>query len=863
MKRSSILLANVIVFILIITLSSSMTELDISGEVENCVPPQLETTLRTHILSHFYENKGQIDSTDLLFYGKIDGGLIGFATSKILIWHNDFSTLTVLQFETDETCIPKSKKVDSHRVNFFMGSRGVFTDVKTSSMIEYEDIWPGVHLIMRYSSGTIEFESIINSCEFRDFNIRIIDYDSDDTVVSISDITPILESMLSEMVLEDENEFTPSEIYHENPLVFSTCIGGTGYDYSNAIDIDASGNIYIGGNTESSFFPIFGGINTELVGESNLFVIKLSENGDQLLYATFIGGNDNDYVYDIEVDDDGNTYIVGATSSSDFPFMSHFDSSVDSMEGFLLKLDADGSELLSSTSIGGTPTALEIDNEDNIIITGNAASDLPLVNAYNSTSNGGGDIFLMKVNSTDTELIFSTFVGGSSYDVGTDVAVDDQCNIYVTGTTHSSDFPLLNGFNDTLQGDRDAFVLKFNSSGTGLNYSTFLGGISYDFGYAIEVDTLGNAYIVGETYSIDFPILNPFQSTLIGGVDAFVTKLNASGTGLNFSTFIGGNSSERPYDIEIDNDLTVYIAGTTQSSDYPLEDPYRDYLWSGNDIFLTRFNSSGDSLLFSTYFGGDQNEQNADMILDSERNLIITGMTSSDVFPTVTDYDNPPNGYVEAFVAKFSDLTDQDDDFIRDYMEEFYGTDVNNNDTDFDLVNDYDELFVYNTNALSNDTDLDLLDDYTEIFVFETDPNIADTDFDDLSDYAEIFVHFTDPLNNDTDFDDLNDFAEIFVHFTDPLNNDTDNDTLSDYIEVVELGTNPLSNDSDGDSYLDAWEIENGFDPLDPLDPPEDVNQFAVWSSIILYSSIGISLVIIAAMFMRNRRLHRWDEYDF
>jgi len=885
MKKSNFLLTNLILIILIITLNFSACDLDQSLDIRDYDSLQLETTIRDHTLFRFYENRGQINDTDLQFYGQIDGGFIGLATGRIFFWDDDISTPTIMQFDTEKGCMPRSKQIDSHRVNFFMGSRGSFTNIKTSSAVEYADVWQGVDLILKYSSGAIEFDFNGISDEFCDYNVIITTPYGIDRVVSITDISSILSPLISEVVLEDTNAFTISEIDLENPLIFSTCIGGTGYDYSNSLDIDSSGNIYIGGNTESTFFPIFGGIDTELVGESNLFVIKMSENGDQILFATFIGGNNNDYVYDLELDAGGDIILVGETSSSDFPFTTHFDSSIDAMEGFLLELDADGNDILSATTLGGFPTALEIDNENNIVITGDAAPDLPTLNAFDSSSNGGGEIFLMKVNYTNTELIFSTFIGGSNHDYGYDVAVDFQCNIYLTGMTHSSDFPIINGFSDTLQGDRDAFVLKFNSSGTGISYSTFLGGSTFDFGYAIEVDILGNAYVVGTTHSANFPLMNPFQSSLIGENDAFVTKLNASGTGLVFSTLIGGDSWERPYDIEVASDFSVYIAGTTQSSDYPMEDPYRDYLWSGNDIFLTRFNSSGSSLLFSTYFGGDQNEQFTDILIDSNGILTVTGMTSSDVFPTVNDYDNPPNGYVESFVAKFYDLADQDDDLLRDYLEEFYGTLVNcndsdfdnisdyaeifeyftdplNNDSDFDLVSDYLEIYVYDSNPLSNDSDSDSLNDFDEIFTYGTDPNSSDTDLDSLSDAFEVFEFGSNPTLNDTDWDLLNDSLEYALG-TNPNSADSDNDTLSDYTEVFELGTNPLSNDTDGDSYSDAWEIENGFDPLDPLDPPEVTESFREWNTPLIYGTIGISLVVIGVLVYRMRRSRKYDWYDF
>jgi hypothetical protein len=286
-----------------------------------------------------------------------------------------------------------------------------------------------------------------------------------------------------------------------DPLVYSTFIGGSGYDYGNAIAIDGSGNAYITGVTGAINYDITSGaFQISNAGINDVFVTKFNAAGSGIIYSTYIGGNNDDQGWGIAVDNSGNAYITGWTDSNNYP-----------------------------TTSGSFQTTY-----------------------------GGGyhDAFVTKLNSAGTALIYSTYLGGSSRDDGLSMAIDNSGDAYITGRTNSTDYDITTGGFQTNHdgGFWDAFVTKLNSTGTTLIYSTYIGGNSEDEGIAIVIDDSGNAYITGRSQSTNYDITaGAFQTTREGNIDAIVTKLNNTGTGLIYSTYIGGNSAETSYSIAIDN----------------------------------------------------------------------------------------------------------------------------------------------------------------------------------------------------------------------------------------------------------------------------------------------------------------------
>ena len=331
-------------------------------------------------------------------------------------------------------------------------------------------------------------------------------------------------------------------------LLYAGFLGGSDWDDGWGIAVDASGNAYVTGRTQSSDFPAIVGPDTSHNGDFDAFVAKVNPSGTALVYASFLGGSSSDAGRGIAVDASGNAYVTGGTGSSDFPAvvgpdLSHNGGYVDA---FVAKVNPSGTALLYAGFLGGSGEdegwGIAVDASGNAYVTGRTESgDFPTTPGAFDTTYGGGtcgigpytypcpDAFVAKVNPSGTALVYAGFLGGSGSDVGRGIAVDASGNAYVTGYTYSSDFPAVVGPDLSHNGNGDAFVAKVNSSGTALLYAGFLGGSGEDEGEGIAVDASGNAYVTGYTTSSDFPAVVGPDLSYNGGVDAFVAKVGAGG----------------------------------------------------------------------------------------------------------------------------------------------------------------------------------------------------------------------------------------------------------------------------------------------------------------------------------------------
>jgi hypothetical protein len=300
-----------------------------------------------------------------------------------------------------------------------------------------------------------------------------------------------------------------------------------------------------------------------------------------------------------------------------------------------------------------------VDLAGNAYLTGlTGSSDFPTTpGAFQTTFVGGFNAYVSKLNSRGSALVYSTYLGGSSTDYGPGIAVDLADNAYVTGSTDSSDFPTTAGaLQTTYGGGNDAFVSKLNNSGSALVYSTYLGGGDLDVGVGIALDSSGNAFVIGGTRSSNFPATaGAFQTTLRGDSNAFVSKLSSTGSTLVYSTYLGGNS-DGGLGIALDSSGNAYVPGGTLSSDFPttvgaLQTTYG----GGNDAFVSKLNSSGSALVYSTYLGGSARDQGQGIALDSAGNAYVTGGTGSTNFPTTAGaFQTTYGGSGDAFISKFS-----------------------------------------------------------------------------------------------------------------------------------------------------------------------------------------------------------------
>jgi hypothetical protein len=403
--------------------------------------------------------------------------------------------------------------------------------------------------------------------------------------------------------------------------------------------------------------------------------MKLNDTGSELIYATYLGGNGyslgsgEDIGRSIAVDSQGNAYVTGQTNSLDFPVAGPLQGSYGSgfSDAFVAKLNAAGSDLLYSTYLGGLSqdfgNGITLDPEGNAYVTGQTFSNDFLISrvTHQRATAGGSDVFITQIISASGVYTwgYSTYLGGGSDDVGRGISLDSDGNVHVVGQTASTDFPIKGAPQATYGGGfADAFVAEVDITTSGaasLVYSTYLGGSNTDNGKAIAVDTLGNAYVTGETISDDFPTANPFQATYAGGTDTFVTQImRGNGTATwGYSTYLGGTDCDRGNGIAVDDMGHAYVVGYARSADYPLASPVQAAAASPEDAVVTKFNATGSQLIYSTYLGGNADDIGRGIALDSSGNAYVIGQTVSTDFPTASPLQGDQPG-LDVFVAKIT-----------------------------------------------------------------------------------------------------------------------------------------------------------------------------------------------------------------
>ncbi len=382
-------------------------------------------------------------------------------------------------------------------------------------------------------------------------------------------------------------------------LAYATFLGGVSTDRSGGIAVDATGAAYLAGTTGSLGFPTTpGAFDRDHNGSLDIFVAKLNATGTDLDYSTFLGGSDVDEVPAIAVDSGGAAYVSGTTSSSNFPTTrGAFDRTYNGADVFMAKLNRAGSALEYSTFVGGSyrevSPAIAVDGSGAAYATGTtSSSNFPTTAGVFDPSFGGEeDGFAFKLNPAGSALVYSTFLGGAGTDHGYGIALDGEETAYVVGSTNWSDFPTTpDAFQTGYHGNGDAFVLRLNSTATTLLYSTLLGGVKADAGVAIAAVGDGVAAVTGYSASTGFPTTSgAFDTSHDGPYDAFVTALNASGSALTYSTFLGASGDEQGYGIKAGSSGLVYVAGHTASPNFPATQGSLDTSYNGSgDAFVAK-----------------------------------------------------------------------------------------------------------------------------------------------------------------------------------------------------------------------------------------------------------------------------------
>jgi len=472
---------------------------------------------------------------------------------------------------------PEGESLQPGQVFYYVGSAAHWHSNKRWGTVRYRDLYPGIDLVLLTTAGQLEYNFEVHPAadprsvriQFRGVGIRL---DSNgDLDISIDGI-----SMKQRVPLAYENDdhggrrVVPCQYHLDRGIItlrpygndggrmlvidpvlnFSTYFGGTSFDAIYAAAADTAGNLYVAGGTSSGNLP---NGTAPARATQDAWVAKLNNAGTQLLYVVHLGGSGSDAAKGVAVDSSGNAYIVGTTSSTDFP-----------------------------TTAG----------------------------AYSTHSAGAQQAFVAKLN-TNGALQYSTYLGGSGSDAGMAVAVDSTGAAYVSGQAGSANFPVTTG---VLQaaiagGVSDCFVSKLNPSGAGLVYSTYLGGGATDLCSGIAVDSSGDAYVTGTTSSLNFPLHAPIQNALLGSSTAFVAEVNASGSSLVYSTYLGGSSIDNGTAIAVDSTGAAYVAGSTASSDFPATSgSFQTVLGGTWNAFVAKFAPAGASIIYATFIGGSASD---------------------------------------------------------------------------------------------------------------------------------------------------------------------------------------------------------------------------------------------------------------
>jgi len=529
-------------------------------------------------------------------------------------------TILTLEFPGSNKVMPNIEHPIGSVTNYLLGNdpQSWKTGIEDCSVLRYSEIYPGIDLVYKFQDGNLKYEFIVSpNADPELIRLQYVDADFvevfDDSLVINKDEVILKDTQLKvfqnfgdqeiecKFALVAKNTFSFSlDDYDDSKtliidpilLAYSTYYGGVSSENFVSIAVE-NGFIYATGDTGSSNFPTSNAIDDTYNGGMDSFVVKFAQDGQSVLFSTFLGGTGNDYGLDITVEN-GLVFVVGYASSVDFP----------------------------------------------------------TYNAMNSTHNGGQyDAVLTKLATDGQSLIYSTYLGGSANDVFQSIDVEDGY-AYIGGSSYSSDFPTANGWDSSYSASSEAVITKVNPDGQSLAYSTYLGGTGTDYAYGIAVED-GVAYVTGSTSSSGFYTSGSTYDLTYNGVsDIYLTIFGTNGNP-SYSTFIGGSSSEKGYDIAV-KDGYAYIVGQTTSTDFPTHNAYDSSSTGDTDCVVLKMDKDGQSLVYSTYLGSSAVDVGRSIALD-DGCAVVTGWTWDTDFPTFNAYSSSHNGGLsDCFVTKLS-----------------------------------------------------------------------------------------------------------------------------------------------------------------------------------------------------------------
>lgn len=452
-----------------------------------------------------------------------------------------------------------------------------------------------------------------------------------------------------------------------DPLLASTFLGGDNNEVVEDMLLDRAGNIYVTGWTGSTDFPAaIGAYDSSFNGYLDLYVAKFDGDLQNLLACTYIGGSHNEQYATIAQDEDDNIFVLGRTLSTDFPTTPNaFDTTQDGWADCVIaKFDSELQNLLAATYLGGdnqngdSGADILVAADGGIYVTGLAGPNFPTTpGAYAATNSSWLDAFVAKLSNDLDTLIAATYLGGDGADVPVTMALDGQGNVVVSGRTESWDFPTTDGAFDSTHngGIYDGFLARLDPNLQTLQASTYVGGSGDESCEDMLVVGGGQVLVTGYTYSPDYQVTpDGFDTNYGGAPEAFVSRFDTDFTRLVASTFLGGTGNDQATSMALNGLGSVYVAGTTSSTDFPVTPGAYDDSMVGGDLFIAKLNLNLTSLHAATYFGGSSAEYVFALAVNGAGEVCVGGEAWSADFPTSAGSYCPGfnGGSRDAFVFK-------------------------------------------------------------------------------------------------------------------------------------------------------------------------------------------------------------------
>jgi PKD repeat protein len=651
------------------------------------VPSGLDTNMdyfSTNNEMYFLENKGQKSEDAGLFYSK------GSQVSVVLgdrwvsyICRQEYHSngyMFRIRFIGANPMIPIGKELLPFDTHFYLGSDQMTwaRNVNSFKEVLFPNIYDGIDLRFYFSNGELKYEFVVmpgsdpNQIRMTVEGVDRLEVHGDDTLrygyrdwelLDTGLHTFYQDEILSEVqttfkiISNNTFGFSLSSYNLErtiviDPIIKSTYFGSREFDIAGSVALDINGNTIVAGYTISQSFPTTpGAFQEDSNGSQDIFVSKFDENCTTLIFSTLIGGSGSEVYPHMTLDGDGNIVLTGRTESDDFPVT---DGSLQTVhngdtEVFVLKLSSDGGRLLSSTYLGGVstdfPNEIDVDNLGNVYITGvSDGGDFPTTpGSLFPESPFDRDSFVTKINGNLTSLVYSTYINGE--DVGTQVygegiAVTDAGDVVVVGKTNSNQFPTTPGaFKTSKTGtDMDGYVAKLNHNGSALVFCTYLGGVANDVAWDVSITSEGLVVIAGETEGGLPTTQDAFQRSYGGNKDGFVSILSSDGARQLHSSYLGGREEDFSTSVALDQFDNIYLSSNTKSDDLSTTETAIQRQYSkGIDVYLVVLSGEDRNVLFSSYFGGDRNDEAYDLHCEPDGTLAITGRTSSTDLPVSQD----------------------------------------------------------------------------------------------------------------------------------------------------------------------------------------------------------------------------------